>query len=79
MGAGLLYKEVPPEGDTIAGKCIPGGTYIGVNQGALIRSPALFGEDADDFRPERFLEADEEARLEMQRNVELLFGYGRWM
>ena len=79
VGAGLFHKEVPPEGDTIDGKFIPGGTWIGLNQGTMIRSKALFGEDADSFRPERFLEADEEARIEMQRNTELLFGHGRWM
>ena len=79
VGAGLFYKEVPPEGDTIDGQSIPGGTWIGGNQGAMIRSKALFGEDADSFRPERFLEAGKGARVEMQRNVELLFGFGRWM
>lgn len=79
VGAGLFYKEVPPEGDTIDGLRIPGGTWIGVNQGTLLRSPALFGEDADGFRPERFLEAGEAARAEMRRHVELVFGYGRWM
>lgn len=44
-----------------------------------MRSKTLFGEDAEMFRPERFLEADEATRVEMQRNVELTFGYGRWM
>ena len=76
---GLYPKSVPPEGDVIHGKFIPGGTAIGMNTGALVRSTALFGADADIFRPERFLEADEVARAEMERNVELVFGYGRWM
>ncbi|KAI1180234.1 cytochrome P450 [Nemania sp. FL0916] len=72
-------KEVPPEGDTIHGHFIPGGTSVGPNLPSLMRSKALFGEDADIFRPERFLEVDEETRTEMQRNIELVFGYGRWM
>ncbi|KAI1812681.1 cytochrome P450 [Poronia punctata] len=72
-------KEVPPGGDTIHGHFVPGGTAISTNISALLRSKALFGLDADVFRPERFLEADEAARAEMQRNVELNFGYGRWM
>ncbi|RYP26778.1 hypothetical protein DL767_007910 [Monosporascus sp. MG133] len=76
---GLYPKSVPPEGDVIHGKFIPGGTAIGMNTGALVRSTVLFGADADVFRPERFLEVDEAARAEMERNVELVFGYGRWM
>lgn len=74
-----MPKEVPPEGDTIHGKFIPGGTSIGMNPSGLLRSKELFGADADMFRPERFLEIDKEARTKMQRDVELTFGYGRWM
>ncbi|KAI1159042.1 cytochrome P450 [Nemania serpens] len=72
-------KEVPPGGDTIHGYFVPGGTTVASNLCALMRSKTLFGEDAEMFRPERFLEADEATRVEMQRNVELTFGYGRWM
>ncbi|KAI1091083.1 cytochrome P450 [Rostrohypoxylon terebratum] len=75
----MVAKEVPPEGDTIDGKFIPGGMIIGSNFLSLLRSKALFGEDADLFRPERYLELDPKARSEMERNVELSFGYGRWM
>lgn len=79
MSLGFNPKVVPPEGDTIHGKFIPGGTCIGMNFASLMRSKKLFGDDADMFRPERFLEINEAARSEMQRNVELNFGYGRWM
>lgn len=72
-------KQVPPGGDTINGYFVPAGTTIGPNVSSLMRSKRLFGEDADIFRPERFLEADESTRIEMQRNVDLVFGYGRWM
>ncbi|KAI0206849.1 cytochrome P450 [Astrocystis sublimbata] len=72
-------KEVPPEGDTINGHFVPGGTAVGPNLPSLMRSKALFGPDADIFRPERYLEVDAATRSEMQRNVELVFGYGRWM
>lgn len=72
-------KEVPKGGDTIHGYFIPGGTTVAPNVPSLMRSKTLFGEDADIFRPERFLEVSEEVRAEMQRNVELVFGYGRWM
>lgn len=74
-----LSKEVPPGGDTVHGKFIPGGAFIGTNAPALLRSRELFGEDADTFRPERFLGLDRARLAEMRRNVELTFGYGRWM
>ncbi|ORY58096.1 cytochrome P450 [Pseudomassariella vexata] len=76
---GLYLKTVPAEGEVIHGKFIPGGTAIGMNNASLQRSTKLFGSDADVFWPERFLEVDAETRLEMERNVELAFGYGRWM
>lgn len=75
----MIAKEVHPEGDTIDGKFLPGGMIVGSNFLSLLRSKALFGEDADVFRPERYLELDQKARSEMERNVELSFGYGRWM
>ncbi|KAK1757894.1 cytochrome P450 [Echria macrotheca] len=76
---GLFLKDTPPEGDYIDGKFIPGGVGVGINASALVASKALFGEDADIYRPERFLDADPDKRDQMERDVELIFGYGRWM
>ncbi|KAI1755891.1 pisatin demethylase [Xylaria castorea] len=75
---GLYPKSVPPEGDVIHGKFIPGGTAIGMNTAALFSSTTNFGDDAAIFRPERFAEADDQKRTEMERLVELGFGYGRF-
>ncbi|KAI0449568.1 pisatin demethylase [Xylaria acuta] len=75
---GLYPKSVPPEGDMIHGKFIPGGTAIGMNTASLFSSTTNFGDDAAIFRPERFTEADEQKRAEMERLVELGFGYGRF-
>jgi len=76
----LFLKVVPPEGDVIDGKFVSGGTAVGMNTSALLNSKKLFGEDADLFRPERFTKASSVGkREEMQRNVELIFGYGRYM
>lgn len=77
--AGLYPKSVPPQGDTIAGQFVPGGTAIGMNTASLTRSRVHFGDDAELFRSERFEEADVAARAEMERLVELVFGHGRWM
>ncbi|KAI0593101.1 pisatin demethylase [Biscogniauxia sp. FL1348] len=76
---GLYPKTVPPEGDVFHGKFIPGGTAVGSNTAALLKSTQLFGADANIFRPERFIEADAPTRAEMERLVELVFGYGRYM
>ncbi|KAI1081221.1 cytochrome P450 [Whalleya microplaca] len=76
--SGLAMKQVPPGGDTILGKWIPGGTRIAHNFLSTQRSTAVFGVDADVFRPERWLGIAEEKRREMVQTVELLFGYGRW-
>ncbi|KAL8391490.1 hypothetical protein RB595_010203 [Gaeumannomyces hyphopodioides] len=76
---GLLPKVVPPQGDTLAGVAVPGGTAICANQSSLLRSEALFGPDPDVFRPARFLDLPQPERAAMQRNVEAgAFGSGQW-
>jgi cytochrome P450 len=75
----FLTKLAPPEGDTALGYRIPGGTGIGWNLLSLLQDKDMFGEDAYLFRPERWLEVDAEKKQEMERHVELIFGYGRYM
>lgn len=79
---GLTFKLVPPGGDTIDGKFVPGGTKIAPLVEGFTRSKRVFGEDAEVFRPERWI-ADgskdgEERVAEMRKVVELIFGYGRY-
>ncbi len=76
--SGLTMKEVPPEGDTIDGKFVPGGTRIAHAFLSIQRSKDIFGPDADLFRPERWIGIDPEKHREMTQTVELVFGYGRW-
>ena len=75
---GLLSKEVPPQGDTINGQFIPGGTRIGHNSCGMQLRADIFGEDVDVFRPERWLVADPARKAKMVQTTELVFGYGRW-
>ena len=53
--AAEMSKLVPPQGDTICGYFIPGGTKVGCSVKAVHRDPDLFGPDANAFRPERWL------------------------
>ncbi|KAF3001327.1 hypothetical protein E8E13_005655 [Curvularia kusanoi] len=80
-------KKVPPGGDTVIVEgqtyFLPGGTDVSYNQWGLQRSKAVFGDDADVWRPERWLldekEAGNEAKLaEMRRTTEMVFGWGKY-
>jgi len=75
---GWPFKVVPPEGDSIDGKFIPGGTRLSPNFPALMRLKHIFGEDVEVFRPERWLDGDKDKVAEMRRVTEMVFGYGRW-
>ena len=72
-------KRVPPQGDTLCGQFVPGGTDIFVNVCAMLRDTSVFGDDADVFRPERFLDCSPEERARLTKQVDLVFGHGRWM
>jgi cytochrome P450 len=74
---GLFPKVVPEGGDNFHGKFIPAGTCLCMNTSSLLRSAAIFGSDSDVYRPERFMDLEAERRIEMQRDVELAFGYGQ--
>lgn len=56
--------------DVIDGYFIPKGTVVFGNSWTLLRSKSVYGTDADEFKPERFL--DENTPL-----PEFGFGYGR--
>jgi cytochrome P450 len=78
---GLLSKVVPEAGDQVEidGKKIflPGGTNIGWCVWGIAMSKDVF-EDADMFRPERWLVNDTEKLARMSKTVDLVFGYGKY-
>lgn len=74
----LLSKEVPKGGDTINGVFVPGGTKIGWCPWAIFRNKKIWGQDAEYFRPERWLEADEGKLREIEITLELVFSVGKW-
>ncbi|KAI4621623.1 hypothetical protein J4E80_003993 [Alternaria sp. BMP 0032] len=77
---GLFPKQVPAgEYPIFHGKMLPPGTDVCMNMSALLQSTDLFGADAAVFRPERFMEVDDERRRQMEQDVDMTFGYGGWV
>ncbi|KAM5368082.1 hypothetical protein ACJZ2D_009686 [Fusarium nematophilum] len=76
--AGPLFKTVPPQGDVIDGKFIPGGTQIGTSPFGIYHSKKVFGEDASLFVPERWLDADAARFATMSGVVDLVFSVGKY-
>lgn len=77
-----LWRVVPEGGVEISGQFIPAGTNIGINAWVAHRNEEVWGNDAGEFRPERWLEAQAEAeagrrgRLQRMEAYYLPFGLG---
>ncbi|KAI0200766.1 cytochrome P450 [Astrocystis sublimbata] len=54
----LLDRDVPPEGMMIGERRVPGGTVVGTSAWVIHRNVDIWGEDADEFRPERWTESE---------------------
>jgi cytochrome P450 len=63
-----LERVVPEGGATIGGKYLPGGTVIGMSPWVINRNRRVFGEDADSWRPERWL-GDEEHHRKLEQSI----------
>jgi cytochrome P450 len=74
----LVFKEVPAGGDTVAGYRLPAGTQVGVDAWGALRNRQFWGEDADQFRPERWLNQPDARLGAMTENLDVQFGYGRY-
>ncbi|PQE12870.1 cytochrome P450 oxidoreductase protein [Rutstroemia sp. NJR-2017a BBW] len=61
VGLGL-QRVVPSEGANLAGEFIPGGSTVGINAWVAHRNSTVFGADAETWRPERWLEIEEQGR-----------------
>ncbi|KAI6349330.1 hypothetical protein MCOR25_010676 [Pyricularia grisea] len=57
-----ITRHVPPEGAELDGHFFRGGTRVAVNGWVLHRDKGVFGDDAKEFRPERWLEDAENAK-----------------
>lgn len=84
--AGLLLERIVPEGGIeIAGEFVPGGTIVGCSAWIIHRNEEIFGEDVEEFRPERFIVGKElvgeerereEQRVKVRNGHLMQFGMG---
>ncbi|KIW11732.1 hypothetical protein PV08_09004 [Exophiala spinifera] len=70
-----LEREVPVDSQ-IAGVFVPAGTVVAVNTHALNLEPEIWGSKTHEFRPERWLDCDEQQLQKMER-CDLFFSGGR--
>ncbi|TKA74559.1 hypothetical protein B0A55_04445 [Friedmanniomyces simplex] len=71
----LLERVVPAGGAEVSGLHLPEGTIVGMNPWVAARDKVVYSPDPYAFRPERWLEADEQRLKVMERNF-LAFGSG---
>ncbi|KAJ5629935.1 cytochrome P450 [Penicillium herquei] len=70
-----LERVVPEGGTTLCGVYLEAGTIVGMNPAVIHHDKSIFGEDAADFRPERWIDSSEEQVKLMDRHL-MTFGYG---
>ncbi|KAK2054176.1 cytochrome P450 [Colletotrichum caudatum] len=75
---GQMSKEVPKCGDTFKGVHLPEGTRVGYNAWGIFHRTDFWGPDSHEFRPQRWLEAEEGNLKLMEGTLELISGYGKW-
>ena len=71
----ILPRVIPAKGVFLNGTFLPGGTQVGANPFVIHRNTAIFGPDAHEFRPERWLGEDRDQLLLMEKSM-LAWGYG---
>ncbi|KAJ5660932.1 uncharacterized protein N7484_000304 [Penicillium longicatenatum] len=62
-----ITRTVPEGGATVNGTFLPGSTRVGVSAWVMHRDETVFGTDSRVFRPERWIEVDDEKLRKMER------------
>ena len=80
VAAAPFYKVVPEGGEEVDGYQVPAGTNLSTHAAiyAICRSKEFWGDDADMFRPERWLKVDAERQQAMIQTEELVFSHGQF-
>lgn len=73
---GLPFMRLVPIATTIAGRNFPAKATVGINSWVAHRNASVYGSDADYWRPERWLEIEEEGRGGEIENYSFAFGQG---
>ncbi|KAH6842179.1 cytochrome P450 [Chaetomium sp. MPI-CAGE-AT-0009] len=71
-----LSREVPRTGLVLHGHFFPPGTTVGCNPVALHRNTDIFGRDADEYRPSRWLQDENPDTVRAMERTNLTWGGG---
>ena len=63
-----LERYVPLGGATICGTWLPEGTNVSVNAAVIHMDKTIYGSDANQFRPERWIDASPDQLKMMDRS-----------
>ena len=84
-GIAMIFERIVPEGGFTlpGGRYLPAGTKAGINPFVTNRDYGVFGEDADTFNPDRWLQGEDESsghfedrQRRMKDTVDFVFGGG---
>ncbi|CAG8006660.1 unnamed protein product [Penicillium olsonii] len=84
-GIAMVFERVVPQGGFTLpdGRYLPAGTKVGINPFVTSRDSGVFGNDADEFDPDRWLQGSdeslehyEERSRRMKDTVDFVFGGG---
>ena len=53
-----MPRKVPSNGRSISGQWIPGGVRVGINPTVVQLDKTVFGDDAEEYNPDRWLKPD---------------------
>lgn len=71
----LIPRDVPQGGIVVCGQYLPEGTVVGCNAWTIHRDRVVFGSDADEFVPDRWLNSDQN-QIRAMENAIFSFGAG---